>query len=139
MVVFIVPGHANEFLFSFFCAKFRHFSKNILEKEYFVTTFMFIKKFQKIDIFIFRIVKNLHNCLQYEWVLEIFYFNFLISPNWLNILMDDCPLEQHHKIENKNTGPYAMTWEFLGSNIRISLEITFLSLQSRANNCTKNI
>jgi hypothetical protein len=70
--------------------------------------------------------------------LRFYTFIFWYCQIWLNILVDDCPFEQHHKIETKNTGPNAMTWEFLGSNIRISLEITFLSLQSRGgDNCTK--
>ncbi len=56
MVVCIIPGHASEFLFLFLwkLSPFSH--KYILEKECFVTTFMFIKKkIQKIEIFIFRI------------------------------------------------------------------------------------
>ncbi len=139
MLVFIIPGHASEFLFLFLW-NFSPFFQKYIGKGMFCNNFhVYKKKSKKLRFLflgsskIFTIAYTMNECLRF------YTFIFWYCQIWLNILMDDCPLQQHHKIENKNIGPYAMIWEFLGSNIRISLEITFLSLQSRGDNCTKEI
>jgi len=46
--------------------------------------------------------KNCHTCLQYERVLKIFLLSYSeFHQTWLNILMDNPPLEQHNTIEKK--------------------------------------
>jgi hypothetical protein len=90
---------------NFFVVAFSHFAKRMFCKKEYSLENSLVKKKKITHKGKLSVAKNRHNCRQYEWVLQYFFtFIFLISPNLAKYTCELSSLEQHHKIEEKNTG-----------------------------------